>query len=483
MAKLSPKAAKSPPNPIIPDPIIPDPISPNPIEPKPIIPDPFPPKELKPIIPDPLPPNPEFPNPTDPTPQAHPSPLNSKPLSDVALKRGYLIQNKLLNRFVSLCDWTLERTLSRLIVQGREIKPPKRLLIANFAHLGDAILTTSVLAPLKASFPDLEIGVLIGSWSRPIFEKHPLVSHIHLIDHPFLVRAKTSLLRKSTQYLIEEMRVLSELSRVGYDTAVDLRFHFPSSASLLVRSKIPVRLGFKTAGFAPLLTHPVAWSSPTSLQNNWSTVDYFKDILSHLPGATFPDQLKPSLPCQDPQGFDSIYKRFGLHKKEYLVIHMGSGSPIKSWPKEKWSALAKRLVERGEKLVFTGKGALESQDIIEVTRPIKDQIVNLADQLSWEELVCLITHTKGLIAVDTSAGHIAAAVDTPALLLFTGIYPPSLWAPPSSCVQVLTHPVACAPCYQGRGCSSMACLKNLEIDKVFEEALKLFSPSSKRSSL
>lgn len=68
----------------------------------------------------------------------------------------YPIQNKPAKHLLSLVD----RFLSPFSKVPKPIPPPKKLLLCNGTHLGDVILTTSLLPPLKSAYPDLQIDIL-----------------------------------------------------------------------------------------------------------------------------------------------------------------------------------------------------------------------------------------------------------------------------------------------------------------------------------
>lgn len=385
---------------------------------------------------------------------------------DPALNGRYLVRNKWLYRALTLCDWTLAKIMPRA---KQPSTAPKRILLANVAHLGDAILTTTILQPLKSAYPDVEIGVLLGSWSKVIFENHPLVNHIHTVDHFFLNRSKKSLFEKIRHYFATRKIALKEIRKVNYDTAVDCRFHFPCSATILAAAKIPVRIGFTSAGFSPLFTHAIDWHSHPDL----SIVNYFLQLLAQLPGFVQPASLpSPTLPPIDPTLFAQITQKFQLEKRAYLVCHMGSGNAIKAWPKENWRALIERLANE-EVLVFTGVGDNEAADIQATTVGITDKVINLCNKINYRELVAVIANAKACLAVDTSVGHIAAAVHTPTLVMNTGMYPLALWKPAAQEVRAISETVSCAPCYRGRGCETMACLRMLSVEKVYDELLIL----------
>ena len=95
-------------------------------------------------------------------------------------------------------------------------RTPRRILVANTAHLGDLVLATSVLPALKSAHPEAEIGFLCGGWNQPLAEGHPLVASVHSIDHWLQNRGGESLVRKLVRYL----RIRSGRSRTSVQPAI-----------------------------------------------------------------------------------------------------------------------------------------------------------------------------------------------------------------------------------------------------------------------
>ncbi len=355
-----------------------------------------------------------------------------------------LLPNPFARTALKLTDALLQRVT--LHKKFDVIPPSKKLLLCNGGHLGDVVLMTALLKPLKEAFADLKIGIVVGSWSKCAVEDHPLIDWIHVFDH-----WKTNRGEKRLQRHVEtHFSALSEIKKVGYDTSVACPFHFPNFAPLLALSKIPVRIGFDSAGFSPLLTHPQKWSSKPQ-----NAAEYFFDLLKPL-GLEKIAPLKPNL--------SSSKRRIAA---PYVVMHMSSGNERIEWEEEKWLELGKRLSTLSYRLVFTGRGLGEFKKIERVRSqlPFSQNCSNIP----WQEFVSLIEHAKLVISVETSAGHIAAAFDTPSVLLYTGINPLERWSPLSSKSDVVTHPVPCSPCY--KGCKEMSCIKKLELDSVWKHIL------------
>jgi len=365
----------------------------------------------------------------------------------------YPIHHKWAYRSIALIDGIL-KCCPIFLNKNKLRQPPKNILICQTAHLGDVILTTSLLAPLRSFFPQAKIGMLVGSWSQPLLKDQPDLQAIHLVDHWKINRSTHE---KYRRYLNMRKTVLKELRACAYDLAIDCGLHFPNMAPLLWQAKIPTRVGFISAGFSPLLTHAIPWD----FQENVSVVEAYVSLLESL-----------SIPIDHSQFFPKIHiEKKKLSIQSYIVIHMGTGNAQKNWPEKHWKILSERLVAKGYYLKFTGIGKRENQAIERVTNGLS-QTENLCDQLSWKGFTQTIQNAELLIAPDTSAGHVAAAAGTPSILLFTGINPDQQWRPFGNTTTCITHPVPCSPCF--KGCHEMSCIRLLSVESVYEEVEKHF---------
>ncbi|HEV2146519.1 MAG TPA: glycosyltransferase family 9 protein [Longimicrobiaceae bacterium] len=382
--------------------------------------------------------------------------LPPQPAPRSPLRGGYLASNPLLVGGLRAVD-----VLLAALPGGRDgaplARPPRRLLLAIGGHLGDAVIASAVLPLVAAVWPETEVGVLAGSWSRPVLQGHPLVRRIHTVDHWKLIRSGTGWRDRLRRYRDTRRRALAEIEEAGYDAAVDLHPYFPNSIPLLRRAGIPVRAGFTSGGFGPLLTHAAAWTD-----SGGHMADHHRALLARLdPRFGRVGTLRYALPpC--PEGADG-----GLPRGGYVVVHMGAGLPLKEWPSEKWHALVGALLAEGHTLVFTGSGA-EQREQAERTIGGRAGCRNLCDRLRWDEFVGAVAGARLVVSVDSVAGHLAAGSAVPAVVLFSGMNRIDQWRPLGDRVRTLTHPVPCAPCHLSRGCAEMACIRGLEVGEVLE---------------
>lgn len=375
------------------------------------------------------------------------------------LRGKYLVQRPLANGGLRLIDAFLEWLRPRGTHPA--IGAPRRLLLCNGAHLGDVLLSTSLLPFLKKTFPEMQVGFLAGSWGRPVIDGDPHLERIHIFDHWKLNRSAATPATKLRRHFATQARALGEIRREAYDVAIDLYAYYPNSIPLLWRAGVPVRIGYRSGGFGPLLTHAVDWVNQPQ-----HVIDYQADLLRVLPGAANIDssRLLPPLSTVSDWAGARLLRKIGFVPGRYLVVHAGAGHAVKAWPRSKWRQLAESLIGRGERIILTGSGA-EKASAASIACGLTG-IRNLCGQLSWQQFCSVIRLARGLIAVDTVAGHIAAATGTPYVVISTGITHPAHWAPRGGSGRVVTHAVPCSPCYHSRGCSGMACVRGVEVSEV-----------------
>jgi ADP-heptose:LPS heptosyltransferase len=358
----------------------------------------------------------------------------------------------------SLILFFMDRTVRLLCLLGLIRKPSEprakveRVLLCNWAHLGDAVMMTALLPVVLKTWPGAKIGVLVGSWSAPLFQGHPLVDQVHCVDHWLLDRSSRSLVGKCVRYLQQRRRALREIKAADYDVAVDFYFFFHNATAFLYQTRIPLRAAYTRVGLGPLLTHPRAWED-----REQSLIQYHLELLESV-GALSCDarQLRPIL--AEPQVSVPL-------PEIYTVFHVGSGEEKREWPSEKWKELLAVLEAKGHRIVFTGRGPRERELIAQITSD-STQALNLCDQLSLEAFTAVMRGARLLIAVDSAAGHIASAYSVPTISLFSGTVRTSHFRPHNPRGVVCSFPMPCAPCFRLKGCSNMECIRGVRVEDV-----------------
>ena len=385
----------------------------------------------------------------------------------------YLIQNRAANLFIKITDAVLALCLSFPKRKFEISRSPRRILLANSAHMGDVLIMTSILPVLKEAFPDTEIGVLIGSWSLPIVKNLSEIERIHIVDHWKLNRANIPFRRKFQIFWKTRSAALKEIKATGYDVAIDLYCHFPNFIPLLWQARVPVRIGYTSGGFGPMLTHPRVW---LNLDQHVSA--YHSNLLQtlHIDKSRC-RELHYKLSSSNIEPGVDVLEKTAADSSDYIVVHMGTGEAKREWPLSKWKVLSQELSEKGYSLVFTGIGTKEAENASKVSGGLLHS-VNVCGKLSWDDFLSVIKKARLVICVESLAGHIAAAMDTDCVAIWSGMANHHHWRPLSASARVLLNPVPCAPCYRSRGCTTMDCVRDLQPQKVLSAVLEKLSVQS-----
>jgi ADP-heptose:LPS heptosyltransferase len=349
---------------------------------------------------------------------------------------------------------------------------PLRVLVANWAHLGDVVMTLPLLQHLATHRRVGMLGVLVGSWSRGIVSGLPFVGRVHCLDHFFLDRGPGARGGKVLRYFARSRAVAREIRDMDYDVSIDLFSFFPATHRLLWKAAIPTRIGFESAGLGEYLTHRFGWTT----EDEYMLVKQLR-LLRPVLGEETPISLPASYPAFAPQ---PALPGGLTAERRYVLLHIGSGD-MRSWTLPNWLELGRALKERECDVVFTGSKGREADIADEVAAKLGAQSV--AGLLSWNEFVSAVANAAAVISVDTVTGHLAACFGTPGIVLMSGRAPSQLVRPNNAAVTTLVHPVGCSPCNRSRGCDAMACVKLIspaDVLSVFDR-IAVRSPSVVRA--
>lgn len=369
-------------------------------------------------------------------------------------------------RFIRTFDTLLSFIVNR--INNRKIGRFNRILVSNLGDIGDVIISTNIISVIKKAFPDAKIGYLLKPYTRSVIEGHPDITWIHSFDKwPLRINpAKQDLASFKTfiKILKDSLEFGESLSSFNYDVAIDLRAFLPNSTVALWKAKIPVRIGYDKAGFSPLLTHVLEY--PFLRQHESA---YHLQLCNKLPITEYPREVSINLPDLYESSMAELLDLLGESASipKYRVLHTGSSQATRDWPENYWRQLATQLVENGHLLVFTGKGKRDSNRISSIIRDLPN-CINACDRLSYHGFVNSIKHAELVYSVETAAGHIAAATDTPVVWIHSGMTDAKQWAPLSSKSRILQSNRHCSPCFRIEACESLKCMWDINPSDVYE---------------
>ena len=258
-----------------------------------------------------------------------------------------------------------------------------RIAIIRLRSLGDCVLTTPALHLLKRARPDLQISVIVEDAFAPVFESNPDVAHI------------------LPPSLVSINRWCPELA---------LNFHGGTRSALLTAASLaPIRAAFNHFRFGPLYNVRIPRAQEIlGVNRTVHTAEHLASAMFHL-----------GVPRQEiPRA--RLFAAPARATRPYAVLHPVASAPEKTWPAEKFQAVAEHLRReaRVEPVFIAGPG--ESLASFHEYRCIAGAPLR--------QIKSLVAGASLFIGNDSGPAHMAAAFGIPVIVLF-GPSDPQIWAP------------------------------------------------------
>ncbi|UCC96591.1 MAG: glycosyltransferase family 9 protein [Phycisphaerales bacterium] len=286
----------------------------------------------------------------------------------------------------------------------------KNILIAKPSALGDIVLALPAVTALHKSFPDARISWLARPEFAPILENHPHLAEVIPFDRKLLSKAWFH--PRAFGALVS---LVKRLRRGQFDVVFDFQGLF-RTASLAWLSGCKRRIGMANAReFAPFFYTDKVPPDPA----NRHLVDYYMRMVCAA-GATekdvefvFPPDSEAAVSVR------TLLASHGIKDDKYAVLVPGSAQRDKCWPVERFAILAEKISSNFGLPIVAAGTALEAPLIETLKEKAKVPVTNLAGRTSLKELVALSRAAKLVVSNDTGPGHIAAALGTPLVLMFS----------------------------------------------------------------
>jgi ADP-heptose:LPS heptosyltransferase len=272
-----------------------------------------------------------------------------------------------------------------------------RILISRLSALGDVVCSVPAAVALKATFPDAHLTWVVDPRFAGIVECCPSVDEV--------IRANPRPWQRPTY---------SE----PFDLALDLQ-GLLKSALALVHSGAPKKLGYHWQREGASLFSEKVLPDPSSFHIVDQYVDVARAAGAVVDRAEFNLHPRP----EDADKVNALLAENGI-VGPYVVVNAGAGWVTKRWPEK---SVAEFVNAVGRPCVLIGGKAEPDRQAAEGVASAGGKFVNLVGKTGVRELVALIANASAHLGGDTGSTHIAAAVNTPAI----GLY--SITRPQRSC--------------------------------------------------
>lgn len=324
----------------------------------------------------------------------------------------------------------------------------KRILIIGHSNIGDVCHDLVVINPLRRQFPQAEISFLTSSRARDIAQGYEGLDRVLVFDKHGKDRG-----------LLRRLLIMAGLIRAKFDLVIVLKSTFMHK--FLGISRIwSVQKYLRCAPFGKRM----------------HVVDIYLEFLGahgiNVQGADFCFSVNKKE--KSDAGFFSAKE--GVRFRDRIIgIIPAAAWPLKSWPVNKWNALAEILKTQHDFKIITLSKSGDDPFSQMVSNSLSREIID-ANEADLKQVMALIERCTIVIGPDSGLLHLASCMGVKVIGLF-GPTPPDYIYPyfHRHNVIISKEKIDCMPCYPGhKACyrktkfQTGACMNGISVESVLE---------------
>lgn len=343
-----------------------------------------------------------------------------------------------------------------------------RVLIVKMSSMGDIIHTLPALTDARRAIPNIEFDWVVEPHFAEIPHWHTAVNQVFAAPMRHWRKAPWQALKsQEIPILIKKLRAFS------YDAVIDAQGLVKSA--LIAKLAKGKRYGFNYRSARESIVS-LTYHSTFDVPKNQHAVERVRQLLAQALNYTLP-QSAPDYGIKK-EKLATLGEELS-YENSVIFLH-GTTWPTKHWPLSFWQQLGYLVTQSGFQVLLPWGNEIEYQRAKEIrefcqTKQI-DVLPQVLPKLSLAQITSLIAKAKGIVAVDTGLGHIAAAMAVPTISLY-GPTDPGLTGAYGPLQTHLQANFSCAPC-KGRTCKKgqnfavmPPCFESLPPEKIWHELM------------
>ena len=336
-----------------------------------------------------------------------------------------------------------------------------KIIIRAPNHLGDLLMAQPAVRGLVKNCLNEKISLLLPEWAEVIYRD---------IENIKMLPLEQELLHGGHAIFRQRDRI----SGKNFDTGILLTPSF-SSALVFYLSGIKRRYGYKGDGRNFLLNHAIdheeaAFKHRSVKYLHLMTSFIGKDIVFEPPKIKLFDETRKSV--------EKKLDEYGINRDTaFIAVAPQAIAESRRWGSANYAALSEKLIDKfGVKIILLG--AVNEYQAGEQIARDSGNIINLCGKTDIEAAAAILSLSRLFIGNDSGLAHLAAAVDTP-LVVLSGADRPSETSPISEKKIILIKDnLDCISCVKNicpkKENDFMKCMKDISVVEVFDAAQSMF---------
>ena len=339
----------------------------------------------------------------------------------------------------------------------------RRVLVVRLRSIGDTVLSTPSLIALRRFLPESEIDILLEDWVAPLLEGFGEVDNVLTVG-----KGASSRLSAARQ-----------VRRRGYDIVFNL--HGGTTATFFCfASGAQHRVGYKNYQYSFLYNHLLSSSAEFWKRNRTHSAEQQLALLGSV-GVPVGDAPKSRLAVSD-TALDSMNRKF--HEQEgrslgdvrpFALFHPAAAFATKEWNAENFARTAEFLADVGLRTVAVASG--KERSVLEKLRAESRVPIHAFDSFELPEIAALASQSRLFVGNDSGIAHIAAAVDTPSVVIF-GSSNRNHWRPWTNAPnEIVFDEFSCQPCpgYECKEFGEPRCIHGVSVESVTQAITRVLA--------
>jgi predicted lipopolysaccharide heptosyltransferase III len=290
------------------------------------------------------------------------------------------------------------------------------ILLLQLKRIGDLILTTPAINAVRKEIPEARITLAIANECRELAPAIPNVTRFLMVRRNW-----------------RDIPVFLAVGLHRFEFCVDFTRN-DRSAVLAYLSRAKKRVAAHRPHGEPEARTRV-YTDFTERMGSLHTVDYHLALLRPLGIENPSTKLHLNIPSAARDKAQTLLRQAKIDN-QFAVLHPGAARAEKFWEIERWVEVINRARPKID-IVLTGtRSPFEQEHLQRIRTKLREPIVDLSGRTDLLTFAALIAQARLLVTVDSAAMHLAAATQTPQIVLF-GPTNPFHWRPRESPALIL----------------------------------------------
>ena len=343
----------------------------------------------------------------------------------------------------------------------------RRVLVVRLRSIGDTVLSTPSLIALKRFVPSADVDILLEDWVEPVLDGFEDVDEIITLGAG---KSKAS--------------AALEIRRRKYDVVFNL--HGGTTATFFTfASGARHRVGYRNYRYSFLHNHLLSSSADFWNQEKTHSAEQQLALLgfSGVPVDDRPRSRLAITPSATHSLENKFYEKTGTPLGEIgtvALFHPAAAFNTKEWAAENFARVAEFLAAKGVRVIAVA--AKDEQDVLANVESASHAPIHSFSTLTLPEITALASKATLFVGNDSGIAHIAAAVDTPSVVIF-GSSNRDHWRPWTDAPnEVVFDEFPCQPC-PGHECKQFGeprCIQSVRVDAVYDAVERVLSKEKRR---